>query len=85
MSTVPERTLISGSCHVGSSSRIRTDHKKREAVQNWPVPGNMTELRAFKGLCSYYQRFIKGFADIAKLFHHLTEKNNYSIGPKNVK
>ena len=44
---------------------------KIDAVQNWPVPGNMTELLAFMGLCSYYQRFIKGFA---KLLHRLMGK-----------
>ena len=61
--------------HVVSSSRIRTDPKKIEAVQNWPVPGNVTELCAFIGLCSYYRRFIKGFADIAKPLHRLTGKD----------
>ena len=60
--------------HVVSSDGIRTDPKKIEAVQNWPTPENVTELRAFIGLCSYYRRFIQGFADIAKPLHRLTGK-----------
>ena len=60
--------------HIVSSDGIRTDPKKIEAVQNWPTPENVTELRAFIGLCSYYRRFIQGFADIAKPLHRLTGK-----------
>ena len=44
---------------------VVTDPVKVEAVENWPVPMNLTEVRSFVGLCAYYRRFVKGFADIA--------------------
>ena len=34
----------------------------------------MTEVRGFLGLCTYYRRFVKDFAQIAAPLHHLTRK-----------
>ena len=60
--------------HIVSASGIKTDPKKIQAVRDWPEPNNVTELRSFIGLCSYYRRVILGFADIAKPLHRLTSK-----------
>lgn len=62
--------------HIVSSEGVATDPSKVEAVQNWPQPRNVHDVRSFLGTCSYYRRFIKGFAHIAKPLHKLTEKNN---------
>ena len=35
---------------------------------------NIHEVRSFLGLCSYYRRFIKWFANIASPLHALTKK-----------
>jgi len=68
--------------HVVTQEGIEVQPEKVAAVQNWPTPRNLTELRSFIGLCSYYRRFIAGFADIAAPFHALTQKNAYfSWGP----
>jgi len=56
--------------------------EKVKTVENWPTPRNLTELRSFVGLCSYYRRFITGFASIAAPLHALTRKNaRFSWGP----
>uniref|UniRef100_A0A3B3QC10 Gypsy retrotransposon integrase-like protein 1 n=1 Tax=Paramormyrops kingsleyae TaxID=1676925 RepID=A0A3B3QC10_9TELE len=60
--------------HVISDEGIRADPAKIKVVQEWPVPRNQTEVRSFVGLASYYRRFIKGFAEIARPLHQLTEK-----------
>ena len=52
--------------HIVSDEGVATDPKKVKAVREWPVPVNQTEVRSFLGLCGYYRRFIKGYADIAK-------------------
>ncbi|GBG90739.1 hypothetical protein CBR_g51246 [Chara braunii] len=43
---------------------------KIQAVQDWPEPRNVTDVRSFVGLVGYYQRFIKGYSKIAA---HLTK------------
>ncbi|GBG84566.1 hypothetical protein CBR_g38848 [Chara braunii] len=42
------------------------DSRKVAAVREAPVPTSLTQVRAFLGLASYYRRFIKGFAAIAR-------------------
>ncbi|GBG70531.1 hypothetical protein CBR_g6659 [Chara braunii] len=38
---------------------------KIQAIQEWPEPQNVTDVRSFLGLAGYYQRFIKGYLKIA--------------------
>ncbi len=54
---------------------MATDPEKIEAVKSWPVPQNVSQVRSFLGTCSYYRKFIRGYANIAKPLHVLTEKN----------
>jgi len=60
--------------HVVSESGIATDPAKVQAVQEWPTPVNVTEVRSYIGLCSYYRRFVKDFATVAGPLHALTGK-----------
>ena len=52
--------------HVINEQGVHTNPQKSECVKNWPVPNNITELRSFLGLCSYYRRFIADYSHIAK-------------------
>ena len=61
--------------HVLTEDGIEVQPDKAAAVENWPLPRNLTELRSFVGLCSYYRRFISGFASMAAPLHELTRKN----------
>ena len=61
--------------HIVSSDGVHTDPKKTEKVSKWPTPSNRQELLRFLGLTSYYRRFVRDYASIAKPLHHLTEKN----------
>ena len=61
--------------HVINEQGVHTNPQKIECVKNWPVPNNITELRSFLGLCSYYRRFIADYSHIAKPLTRLTEKD----------
>ena len=53
---------------------MSTDPLKIAAIHDWPVPTNVRDLRSFLGLCSYYRRYVRGFADVAKPLYKLQEK-----------
>ena len=63
--------------HVVSASGVVTDPEKTAAVDHWPIPTDSKEVRRFVGLCTYYRRFVPGFAAIAKPLHQLTEKGRH--------
>ena len=57
-----------------SAEGIRVDPTKIEAVVNWKPPRNVTEVRSFLSLTSYYRRFVRGFFVIASLLTKLLRK-----------
>jgi transposase InsO family protein len=60
--------------HLVSRHGLGTDPAKISAVQNWPTPTKLKEVRAFLGLCSYYRKFVPDFAQIGRPLHGLTKK-----------
>lgn len=51
------------------------DPAKTEAIVKFPRPRNVTELRAFLGLASFYRSFIPGFVETARPLHSLLKKD----------
>ena len=69
--------------HVLTEPVVEVQPEKVDAVQNWPTPRNLTKLRSFVRLCSYYRRFISEFANVAAPLHELARKNARFIwGPE---
>src|ERR1700722_12203088 len=61
--------------HVVGRDGIRSDPEKIEKIKNYPIPQNLTQLRAALGLFSYYRKFIKDFTKIARPMLDLLKKD----------
>lgn len=59
--------------HTVSADGIQTSDDKIKAIRDWPRPRDKHEVRSFLGICTYYRRFVEGFAKIAAPLHQLTE------------
>ena len=51
--------------HTISTDGISVDEDKIKAIQDWPEPRDVKELRAFLGLAGYYRKFVPGFSKVA--------------------
>ncbi|GES85289.1 KRAB-A domain-containing protein [Rhizophagus clarus] len=61
--------------HIVTNKGILPDPSKVDAIKNYSVPKNLTQLRAFLGLASYYRRFIKDFSKISTPLYMLLKKD----------
>ena len=61
--------------HILSTSGIRPDPRKVQALLDWLVPKTTKEVHQFHGLGSYYRGYIEGFARIAKPLTELMKKD----------
>lgn len=63
--------------HVISRSGLTVDTDKVLAIQQWPQPTNVTQLRGFLGITGYYRRFVDGYAQLAEPLTRLLRKDAF--------
>ncbi|MDD9361324.1 MAG: pol polyprotein, partial [Anaplasma sp.] len=60
--------------HIIDGVTVSPDPEKVRAVRDFRVPRSKRDVQSFLGLCNYYRRFIRGFANIARPLTDLTRK-----------
>ena len=61
--------------HIINSRGIQTDPSKTEAIRSFQMPKCIKNLRSFLGICNYYRRFIKGYAEKSRALEELCGRN----------
>ena len=56
------------------------DPKKVESILSWPIPKNLREVQSFLGFVNFYQKFVLGYSEVAKLLTSLTGKKDWTWG-----
>ena len=54
---------------------VQVDPEKIKAIQEWPTPKSVGDIRSFHGLASFYRRFVPNFSTIASPLNELVKKN----------
>ena len=61
---------------ISKTQGIRPGLAKTETIRQWQPPQDVTEIKQFIGLCSYFRRVVKDFSIIAKPLTVLTRKDS---------
>jgi len=60
---------------VVNKNGVHVDPEKIKAIQEWPVPKNVGDIRSFHGLASFYRRFVPNFFTLASPLNELVKKD----------
>ena len=70
--------------HIVLKEGIEVNPSKITAIQKWPRPKTVTDVRSFLGFTNYYRKFMHRYAQISKPLNDLTSGENAKRKNKNV-
>jgi len=53
---------------------VHVNPEKIKAIQEWPIPQNVGDVRSFHGLASFHRRFVPNFSSLASPLNELVKK-----------
>ncbi|GJP82930.1 hypothetical protein CLOP_g13152 [Closterium sp. NIES-67] len=62
--------------HIVGNDGLKVDPKKVSAVQQWPVPQDVGQVRSFLGLANYFRRFLDNYSSVVAPLTALTRKRS---------
>ena len=63
--------------HIIGQYGVKVNLDKIKSIIEWPRPKNLTELRGFIGLCTYYKKFVRSFSQLTSPLTDLTNKDAF--------
>jgi hypothetical protein len=69
----PDKLVFIG--FVVSKRGIELDEEKVKAIQEWPTPTTISQVRSFHGLASFYRRFVRDFSNLVAPLTEVIKKN----------
>jgi len=60
---------------VDSFKGVHVDEQKVATIRNWPTPTNVSKVRIFHGLASFYRRFVNNFNTIVVTLNEIVKKD----------
>jgi hypothetical protein len=61
--------------HIVSGAGIAVDPTKVAALQDFPVPTDVSQLRSFLGTTNYFRRFVRKYAEVVRPLTDLLKKD----------
>ena len=65
--------------HVIGANEVQVHLEKIWETLDWPTTKNVTALRGFLGLCTYYRRYVSGFSQMTAPLTDLTKKRAFRL------
>ena len=56
---------------------VRVHEENIRAIRDWPELKNVTKIRGFIGICTYYKKFFRGFSQLAAPLIDLMKKGAF--------
>lgn len=64
--------------HIISNGQIQVDKSKASAIETWPIPTNVSDVRSLLGFAGFFRKFIQGYSSLVRPLTDLTKKGPWS-------